>query len=171
MQCTNGGNGLLGIYPFTYNGSVTPNSWDRLRGVTSESNTIDTGTFSATFNGATRTNNNSRGCKAYIVLGTVSGTSPTLSVQVQESLDSGTTWYNVGPASGNLTATGNTLSLMIYPTNFSQTPGATPANLTTGATQTLMLNMPLGRTWRLVYTIGGTTPSFQISLVNLCYMP
>ena len=44
-----------------------------------------------------------------------------------------------------------------------QTPGSTPANLTSGATQSVFINAPLPKTWRLVYTIGGTTPSFSIT--------
>lgn len=104
-----------------------------------------------------------------MLCGTVSGTSPTLSAQLQISPDSGTTWINYGAASGNVTATGDTILFTIYPTNISQAAGSSIANLTTGATQSVLLNAPLPRVWRLNYTIGGTSPSFTITGVYVNY--
>lgn len=137
---------------------------------TTNTSTLDTGTFTTTFNGTTQTNTAGRGAIITIQLGTVSGTTPTLSAQLQWSPDGGATFLNYGAATANLTATGNTASIILYPTNTSQTAGATPANFTTGATTTLVENAPLPRTWRLVYTIGGTTPSFQINAVQVNYI-
>lgn len=142
-------------------------TWDRARG-----NTIvtmgDTGAKTATFNGATQTNHNARGAYITLAVGTVSGTTPTLSVQLQVSYD-GTNFVNLGPASANLTATGTVL-IAIYPSNLSQAAGVTPANLSNGATQSVFINAPLPRTWRLVYTIGGTTPSFTFTNAYAAYV-
>lgn len=149
---------------FYYNGST----WDRARG-NFDTTTGDTGTKVATFAGATQTNYNALGALIVVKLGTVSGTSPTLSCQLQWSYDGGTTWMNVGPALANLTTTSNIGIINVYPANISQAAGVTPANLTTGATQTMALNWSLPRLWRINYTIGGTTPSFAITAVYVNY--
>ncbi|MDQ6722118.1 MAG: hypothetical protein M3003_15170 [Candidatus Dormibacteraeota bacterium] len=151
-------------YAFRFNGT----NWDRYRG-NYDTTTGDTGAKTVTFAGATQTNYNDRGAFITIRLGTVTGTTPTLSAQLQWSPDGGTTWLNIGAALANLTATSQTGTIWVYPTN-SSTAGATPAALTTGATATLMLNAVLPRTWRLNYTIGGTTPSFTITAVNVNYI-
>lgn len=160
----NGGGGLQSNAIYEFNGTT----FDRLRSNWTGT-TGDTGAKVATFNGATQTNFDSVGAFITILLGVVSGTTPTLSAQLQFSPDGGTTWLNLGPALPNLTASSQTGLIAIYPANFSQTPGATPANLTTGATVSVFLNCPLPRTWRIVYTIGGTTPSFAISSVQTSY--
>jgi hypothetical protein len=144
-------------------------SWDRARNNVNTT-TGDTGTKTATFAGATQTNYNARGAIITILLGTVSGTTPTLAAQLQWSPDGGTTWLNYGPAETNLTLSNQTGVLIVYPTNISQAAGGTPANLTTNATNTAALNAPLPRTWRLNYTITGTSPSFAISSVNVNYI-
>lgn len=152
----------IGAEGMLFNGTT----WDRARG-----NVMftmgDTGAKTATFNGATQTNFNARGAKIFVLIPTVTGTTPTLNAQLQISPDGGTTWINYGPASGNLTAAGNIL-IDVYPSNFT-VAGATPAALTTGATQTVQINAPLPRTWRLVYTIGGTTPSFTLTNAYATY--
>lgn len=152
----------IGAYNQLYNGST----WDRYY-----NNFIatmgDTGAQTATFNGATQVNLNHRGAKIMVLVSAVSGTLPTLTAQLQISPDAGTTWLNYGPASGALTAAG-TILIDIYPTNLS-TSGATPATLTTGATQSVFINGSLPRTWRLSYTIGGTTPSFTFTNAYAAY--
>jgi len=143
-------------------------TWDRRR-----NNAVvtmgDTGAKTTTFNGATQVNYNALGAYITVAVGTVSGTSPTLSVQLQYSYDGGTNFINVGPASTALTASG-TITFIVYPTNVSQAAGSTPATLTTGATQTVAINAPLPRSWRLVYTIGGTTPSFTLTNAYASYV-
>lgn len=67
----------------------------------------------------------------------VTGTTPSLTVQLQASDDGGTTWYNVGAASSALTAAGQ-LRL-----------ASTPV---------------LEGMCRLNYTVSGTTPSFTVTL-------
>lgn len=149
--------------PYTFNGTT----WDRFRG-NYDTTTGDTGTKTATFAGATQTNYNALGAFILVKLGTVSGTTPTLSCQLQWSYDGGTSWLNVGTALANLTATNNTGAILVYPAN-STVAGATPATLTTGATATAYLNMSLPRLWRVNYTIGGTTPSFALTATYVNY--
>jgi hypothetical protein len=151
------------------NGLFNGTSWDRARG-NYDTTTGDSGTKTVTFAGATQTNYNALGAFILVKCGTVSGTSPTLSCQLQWSYDGGTNWLNVGAALANLTATNNTGAIVVYPSNVSQAAGATPANLTTGATATAALNLSLPRTWRINYTIGGTTPSFAITAVYVNYI-
>lgn len=155
----------MGISPYLFNGAT----WDRARG-NWNTTTGDTGAKAATFNGATQTNYDSIGAIITILLGTVSGSSPTLAAQLQYSYDAGTNWLNIGPAMANLTATAQTGVFHIHPSNLSQSAGATPANLTNGATQSVFLNMSLPRTWRIVYTIGGSSPSFAITAVYVNYI-
>lgn len=150
---------------YLFNGTT----WDRARSNV-DTTTGDTGAKVASFNGATQTNYNWRGAYVTVLCGTVSGTTPTLSAQFQWSFDGGTTWLALGPASGNVTASNNSIACLIYPSNLSQAPGATPANLTTGATATLAVNAVLPRTWRLTYAIGGTGPSFAITAVYVNYL-
>lgn len=141
-------------------------SWDRVYN-NANLTTGDTGAKTATFNGATQTNFGAKGANIMVLISAVSGTTPTLNAQLQISPDGGTTWLNVGAATGNLTAAG-TILIQVYPTNFS-VAGATPAALTSGATVSLQLNTTLPRTWRLVYTIGGTTPSFTFTNTYVAY--
>jgi len=146
-----------------YNGST----WDRNYG-NYNTTTTDAGAKTVSFTGVTQTNFDAKGATITVLCGTVTGTSPTMSATIQFSPDAGTTWLNYGPASGAVTTTGNTIVFQVYPTNFS-TAGATPAALTTGATQTVQINGTLPRTWRLNYTLGGTTPSFTITGVYVNY--
>ena len=155
----------IGADTMAYNNST----WDRFRN-NFNTTTGDTGAKTATFNGATQTNFNASGAYIFVNVGTVSGTTPTMAMQLQYSGDGGTTWVNLGPATSNLTASSQTALLIVYPNNISQAAGATPANLTTGATVTTAIATPLPRTWRLVYTIGGTTPSFTITNVQVSYI-
>lgn len=143
-------------------------SWDREHG-NWRTTTGDTGTKTATFNSIAQTNFDSRGAWIVVVLGTVSGTTPTMSIQLQATYD-GTNYVNIGPAVANLTASNQTGGILIYPTNSSQTAGATPANLTIGTTQSIAINAPLPRNWRLAITIGGTTPSFALTSIQVQYL-
>jgi len=130
-------------------------TWDRARGNVNTT-TGDTGAKTATFNGATQTNYNARGATVLINMGTVSGTTPTLAAKLQGSADGGTTWYDIpGAVTPSITATGTTV-MTIY-------PGATVA-------ANAAISYPLPRTWRLAYTIGGTTPSFTITNVQVAYI-
>ncbi len=128
----------------------------------------DNGVHITSFSGAMQDNETATGAWILVKFGTISGTSPTCNVQLQWSYD-GTNWLNIGPVSGNATATGHTIAIVVYPANISQSSGSTPTTLTSGATQTLAINAPLPYRWRLSYTIGGTNPSFTITGAYVTY--
>lgn len=151
-----GQGGLISAIDFLFNGST----WDRPRANWNGS-LADTGVKTASFAGATQTNFDSFSALITIILGTVSGTTPTLAAQLQYSPDGGTTWINLGAVLPNLTVTGNSGLIVVSPSLLT--------GLTSGATQTVLIASPLPRTWRLNYTIGGTTPSFTISSVSVNY--
>jgi hypothetical protein len=153
----------VGADAMNFNGTT----WDRERN-NANVTVGDTGAKTATFFGATQTNYNARGAKIFVLCGNVTGTTPTLTAQLQISPDGGTTWLNFGPASTAITTTGNTILIDVYPAN-ETVAGATPAALTTGATQTVQINAALPRTWRISYVIGGTTPSFTLTNAYAAY--
>jgi hypothetical protein len=154
----------IGSVQLLFNGTT----WDRARG-NWRTTTGDTGAKTVTFNGATQTNFDSLGAWITVQLGTVSGTTPTLSCQMQFSYDAGTTFLNFGAALTNLTTSNQTGLIIVYPANISQAAGVTPATLTSGATVMMAINAPLPRTWRIVYTLAGTTPNFAITNVHVNY--
>lgn len=150
----------IGADNMVFNGTT----WDRQRGMSVATATGDTGAKTATGNGATQTNVGNKGVFISIILGTVSGTTPTCIFKVQGSADAGTTWHDIpGAVTASLVATGN-FGVSIYPGQV-VTAGATTTN--TQATA----NGVLPRTWRMVWTIGGTTPSFAITSITYNYLP
>lgn len=139
-------------------------SWDRARGMSTALTTGDTGAKVATGNGATITNVGNKGVQIVVNMGAVSGTTPTAVLKVQGSTDAGTTWYDIpGATTASLTATGQ-YGITIYP-GIAVTAGVA----TTGTTATASMVIP--RTWRMVWTIGGTTPSFTITAIQYIYLP
>lgn len=125
--------------------------------------TGDTGAKTATFNGATVTNATSKGALIVFNVGAVSGTTPTMVCKLQESADTGTTWVDVPTATtATLTATG-VYGIKIYP-SITAVAGTT----TTGTTA--QVSSTLATRWRVVYTIGGTTPSFTLTNVQVSYL-
>lgn len=139
-------------------------SWDRVRGMSTALTTGDTGAKVATGNGATITNVGNKGVQILVNMGVVSGTTPTAVFKVQGSTDAGTTWYDVpGASTASIVATGQ-YGILIYP-GIAVTAGVA----TTGTTATA--NMVIPRTWRIVWTIGGTTPSFTITAIQYIYLP
>ena len=125
--------------------------------------TGDTGAKIATGTGATITNANGKGAQIVINMGAVTGTTPTFVAKIQGSADSGTTWYDIpGATTATLTTTG-VYGIAIYP---AITPLA--ASTTTGTTASVSFVLP--RTWRLSWTIGGTSPSFTLTNVQVSYL-
>lgn len=125
--------------------------------------TGDTGAKVATGNGATQTNTTAKGAHIIINMGAVTGTTPTFVAKLQGSADGGTTWYDLPNATtASLVATG-VFGIMIYP-SLSAVAGTT----TTGTIAQTSSSLP--RNWRLVWTIGGTTPSFSITNVQVSYL-
>jgi hypothetical protein len=156
--------GVRGFGHF-YNGST----WDRQHG-NWNTTTGDAGAKIANGTGATQTNFDSRGATVTVLLGTITGSFTTFQTQLQWSPDAGTTWINYGPAQANLTTpvSGNTFTFQVYPNNQSLS-GATPSALTLGSTQQVLINDVLPRTWRLTWTIAGTSPSATITGVYVNY--
>lgn len=147
----------LGADGFMFNG----NSWDRVRN-NAFVTIADTGAKTASFNSASQINYNARGAIITAIISAVSGTSPTLTAQLQWSPDNGTTWYAYGPATAALSGVG-ALGILIYPTHFEDASTTTLTALTTGLTVAKLINAPLPRTWRIAYTIAGTSPSFTFT--------
>jgi hypothetical protein len=140
----------IGADGMRFNGTT----WDRERN-NWNTTTGDTGAKTVSVAGATQTNYNAAGATIVINMGTVSGTTPTLTAQVQGSADGGTTWYNIaGAVTPTINATGQTV-LTVY-------PGV-------AAVANAAVSSVLPRTWRLNYTLGGTTPSFTITNVQVAY--
>lgn len=108
------------------------------------------GAIGASTNSTDLTNRDCAGVMITLKTTAVSGTNPTLDVKVQELL----------PGAGYVDITGAT---------FAQVTGAGTQTLIihpvlTAAANTIV-KRPLGRTWRLVYTIGGTaTPTVTFSV-------
>jgi hypothetical protein len=138
-------------------------TWDRARGMSTNLTTGDTGAKTATGNGATLTNVGNKGVQVLVNMGVVTGTTPTLVLKLQGSVDGGTNWYDIpGAITASLTATG-LYGITVYPGI-----AATAGVATTGTTATASQVLP--RTWRTVWTVGGTTPSFTITNVQYNYL-
>jgi uncharacterized membrane protein len=149
----------VGAATLIFNGTT----WDRARGMSGNLTTGDTGAKTATGNGATIANVGNKGVQVLVNMGAVTGTSPTCVFKLQGSPDGGTSWYDIpGAATASLTATG-LFGITVYP-GIAATAGTT----TTGTTATVSQVMP--RTWRVVWTIGGTTPSFTITSILYNYL-
>lgn len=150
----------IGSEGMVFNGTT----WDRVRGMSVALTTGDTGAKVATGNGATITNVGNSGLQAVIVLGAVTGTTPTIVFKLQISVDAGVNWVDVnGATTATLTASG-VYGISVYPGQV-----VTAGTTTTGTTATA--NGVLARTWRVVWTIGGTTPSFTITSITYNYLP
>lgn len=139
-------------------------TWDRARGMSTNLTTGDTGAKSATGNGATLTNVGNKGVQVLLNLGAfVGGTSPTLALKLQGSVDGGTSWYDIpGATTAALTATG-LYGITVYP-GVAATAGTTTSGTTAAASHV----MP--RTWRTVWTITGAPTSITITNVQYNYL-
>jgi hypothetical protein len=138
-------------------------TWDRARGMSTNLTTGDTGAKTATGNGATLTNVGNKGVQVLLNLGAISGAVPTLVLKLQGSTDGGTSWYDIpGATTASLTASG-LYGITVYP-GVTVTAGVATTGTTAAASQV----MP--RTWRAVWAIGGTTPSFTITNVQYNYL-
>jgi hypothetical protein len=142
-------------------------TWDRSHN-NWKTTTGDSGAKTATFNGATQTNYDAVGALITVILGVVSGTTPTLSIAPSWSPDGGTTWFffNNGAGTTNLTVSSTNGLIVIAPIVMAANVYGTAGN----AAAQLLVPAYLPRTWRLAYTIAGTTPSFTISSVQVQYI-
>jgi len=144
--------GQVGADTMYYNGA----SWDRARN--NAPIAIDlTAARTTSGTGVTGTNYNASGVFIGINVTAVSGTTPTCVFKVQYSTDSGTNWVDLdatNAATASITATGQ-YYIKVYPGIPTVAAGS--------------CNSPLPRTWRLAWTIGGTTPSFTF-VSNAAYI-
>jgi hypothetical protein len=151
---------------YNFNGAT----WDRQY---SNWNTVtgDTGAKTANGNSATMTNFNHKGAEITVLLNAVSGTFTTFTFQLQYSFDGGTNWKNLGAPTANDTAptSSSTYVIFIYPTNWSEAAGSAPAVLSNSNSKTTFLNAVLPRTWRVLWTIAGTTPSATFTNIYVNY--
>jgi hypothetical protein len=101
-----------------------------------------------------------------LVVGTVSGTNPTLDCVLQDSPDGGTTWVNLPLRFTQVTVTGTAATnpyIIFKPVSISDAASAGVTAATGGASAT---NTPINVQYvRLAYTVGGTvTPTFPFKL-------
>lgn len=137
---------LLGAGALLWNGA----SWDRARGNAVNVNVDSLLARTASGTGVTFTNHNGREVVWFVNVTVVSGTSPTMTVRVQESYD-GTAFRDVDTTNlqtASITAAG------VY--KLAMGPGL-PNTANASA------NVPALRLLRLAWTIGGTSPSFTMS--------
>lgn len=122
--------------------------------VNNEITVLPSTTQTATFNGETQTNLESKGIRLTLNISAISGTSPTLDIKLQHRDPVSLTWIDITDAAfTQKTATG-TDDLVIYP------------GITSTANRRVSDHLP--KSWRVVYTIGGTNPSVTFSLGG-CY--
>lgn len=145
-------------FPRWFNGTTWDRPYNNINAVTG-----DAGAKTTTFNGATQTNFNAKGASIVLNFGTVTGTTPTLTAQLQYSADGGTTFLNLGTVVSAIIIATGTYGITVY-------PGTTAVAASVTAGTTAVFNISLPRTWRIVYTIGGTTPSFTITNVQVAYL-
>lgn len=151
------GAGILGFDGTNYRRILTDTAGNLLQAVNlAPTTTGDTGAKTTTGNGATQTNVNARGANILFNVGTVSGTSPTCVFKVQSSSDGGTTFFDIPNATTTTVTASGVFMLSVYPGNTALTNQS--------------VSYPLGRTWRVVWTIGGTTPSFTITNIQVGYI-
>lgn len=136
---------IVKSFEHLFNGTT----WDRSRNNV-EVTVLASAARTSTTNSADLVNYNARGVRIFLDITAASGTTPTLDLKVQ-SKDALSAAYVDDPGSTLAQKTGvSTDELTIYP------------GVTTSANRAR--SAPLPRTWRVVCTIGGTTPSFTFSV-------
>jgi hypothetical protein len=139
--------GATGTLPFLYNGTT----WDRQRNNITNQQVESSAARTTTGTGTTNQNYNWAGAFFQINVTAVSGTTPTLLVRVQYTVD-GTNFYDLDTTNAqtaSITTTGLS-TLKVY-----------PGLVNVASTQ---CNSMLPRQYRFAWTIGGTTPSFTFSI-------
>jgi len=145
------GGGGYGEQVSAFNAAWGGTYWERWRNNT-EVTVLASATRTASGNSADQTNYNARGIILFINVTAVSGTSPTLEVRLQVKDPISGSYINYA-ASVQITTTGDYLTVC-YPA----------ATREYDATKIDAWDLPLPRTWRVNYAIGGTNPSFTFSV-------
>lgn len=110
------------------------------------------GTTATTASGTSDSLSNAvaRGVMVFVNVTAASGSSPTLVVKLQAQDPASGTWFDITDvATASITGTGASL-LTIYP------------GLTVAANS--KIDMPVPRTFRVAWTLGGSSPSFTFSV-------
>ena len=137
-------------------GTAAATPWLANPFITAGAVTGDAGAKTTTGNGATLTNTGARGVEVMYILSAFTGTSPTITIKLQESVDAGTTWVDIpGATTATITAAG-TFGIKVY-------PGITVAAGTTSTGSVATVSNVPARSWRSVWTMGGTTPSVTVA--------
>lgn len=113
--------------------------------------TGDSGARTAAFTGGIQVSPQwARGAIITLVASAASGSN---TMQLQYSPDNGVTWINYGAASTALTGVGTSV-LAFYPTNWSASAGASPANFAISSTvAAVVANAPIPPMWRLSFAV------------------
>jgi hypothetical protein len=133
---------------YLFNGTT----FERQRSNTTDTASVASAARTATGNSSDMTNLNAAGVTAFVNVTAASGTSPTLLVTLQGKDPISATYYTLVAQAATLTAAGSA-TLTAY-------PGASGGPASPSATS----GMPVPRTWRVLWTIAGTTPSFTFSV-------
>jgi len=133
------------------NRAFSGSQWNRWRNNT-EATVLPSATRTASGNSADQTNYNAKGVILYIDVTAVSGTSPTLDVYI--TVKDPITGKYKGAAKSVTISSADEYFLICY-------PGATRKY---DATLDEVWDIPVPRTWRVHYAIGGTNPSFTFSI-------
>lgn len=143
-----------------YNGTA----WDSQRGAGLASTTGDTGSKTASGNGATMTNVGNKGVQVTILIGAVTGAPTTSSFKIQSSVNGGTDWVDVpGATTPNLSSAG-AYGIVIYP-GVAVVAGSGAVGSVSQAASVLP------RTWRVAWVIaGGSTPAIPLTSVQYQYL-
>jgi len=141
---------IMGLWQLATKHGFNETGWDRWRNNT-EAAILASGTRTVTGNSSDQRNYNARGITLFIDVTAVSGTSPTLDIYVQGKDPVTGKYFNIAKSVTitSVQATG----LIVY-------PGVTDVFAMVDAEN----DVPLPRTWRIRYVIGGTNPSFTFSV-------
>ena len=130
--------------------------------ITPSAKTLYSATIAATTNTGTLTLQVADVYTFAVVCGTVTGTSPTLDVVFQNSPDGGTTWVNMPLRTAQLTATAAANYFTIPQGRGTNMLADSSAVAATGGI--LSENFVMSNKFRFLLTVGGTNPSFPVSI-------
>lgn len=124
---------------------------------------LASGTVTATGSSAVFTMPWADAYRLVLVTSAASGTTPTLDAVLQDTPDGGTTWVNLPLRFTQSTAAGSSY-IIFKPIGFSDAASGGVVAATGGS---LAANTPIAvKQVRLLYTVGGTTPSFTYALYS-----
>lgn len=130
---------------YTWDGSTfQPVEWN------DEATVLSLAARTSTTNSADLTNLFARGVRLHLDIDAASGTTPTLDIKVQAKDSLSGNYFDIPGAAFTQKTAAGTDDLTVYP-GVAETANETVSDV-------------IPRTWRVVATIGGTTPSFTFSV-------